>query len=48
MSFIINKHEIPEIFKGDVYEEVTTASEFLKEIEKRFIKNDKAETSTLL
>ena len=44
----IMKRGIPETFRGDVYEKVTTASEFLKEIEKRFVKNDKAETSTLL
>ena len=48
MSLMIMKRGIPETFRGDVSEKVITASEFLKEIEKRFVKNDKAETSTLL
>ncbi|KAL6312730.1 hypothetical protein AAG906_015128 [Vitis piasezkii] len=34
--------------KGAVTDEVTNASDFLAEIQKRFAKNDKAETSTLL
>ena len=33
MSLIIMKRGIPETFRGDVSEKVTTASEFLKEIE---------------
>ncbi|XP_024027459.1 uncharacterized protein LOC112093391 [Morus notabilis] len=42
------KRGIPETFKGAVSEKVTTAKEFLKEIQKHFAKNDKAETSTIL
>ena len=48
MSLMIMKRGIPETFRGAVSENVTTAKEFLEEIEKRFAKNDKAETSTLL
>ncbi|KAL2518256.1 hypothetical protein Adt_14503 [Abeliophyllum distichum] len=48
MSLMIIKRGIPEAFRGAVSEEVTNAKEFLAEIEKRFAKNDKAETSTLL
>ncbi|XP_034700257.1 uncharacterized protein LOC117925365 [Vitis riparia] len=42
------KRGIPEAFRGAVTDEVTNASDFLAEIQKRFAKNDKAETSTLL
>ncbi|KAH6784488.1 hypothetical protein C2S52_009447 [Perilla frutescens var. hirtella] len=35
-------------FRDTASEEITKASEFLAEIEKCFVKNDKAETSTLL
>ncbi|XP_028113672.1 uncharacterized protein LOC114311711 [Camellia sinensis] len=35
-------------FSGAITEDVTVAGEFLSEIQKRFAKNDKAETSTLL
>ena len=48
MSLMIIKRGIPEAFRGAVSEEITKAKEFLAEIEKRFAKNDKAETSTLL
>ena len=48
MSLMIIKRGIPEAFRGAVSEKVTTANEFLEEIEKHFAKNDKAETSTLL
>lgn len=48
MSLMIIKRGIPEAFRGAVSEEVTNAKDFLTEIEKRFAKNDKAETSTLL
>ncbi|KAL2517803.1 hypothetical protein Adt_14050 [Abeliophyllum distichum] len=48
MSLMIIKRGIPETLRGAVCEEVTNAKEFLAEIEKRFAKNDKAETSTLL
>ena len=45
---MVIKHGIPETFRGTVSKEVTTAKEFLDDIEKHFVKNDKAETSTLL
>ncbi|RVW74320.1 Retrovirus-related Pol polyprotein from transposon TNT 1-94 [Vitis vinifera] len=45
---MIMKRGIPEAFRGAVTDEVTNASDFLAEIQKRFAKNDKAETSTLL
>ncbi|KAK9714501.1 hypothetical protein RND81_06G099300 [Saponaria officinalis] len=48
MSLMIIKRGIPEAFRGAVSDEITGAKEFLAEIEKRFVKNDKAETSTLL
>ncbi|KAL5861220.1 hypothetical protein ACOSQ3_002530 [Xanthoceras sorbifolium] len=48
MSLMIMKRGIPEAFKGPESEGITTAKEFLAEIEKRFVKNDKVETSTLL
>ena len=48
LSLIIMKRGIPETFRGDLSEKVTTAKEFLREIEKRFVKNDKAEISTHL
>ena len=48
MSLMIIKRGIPEVFRGTVSEEITSAKAFLAEIEKRFAKSDKAETSTLL
>ena len=48
MSLMIIKRGIPEAFRGAVSEKITKAKEFLAEIEKRFVKNDKAETSMLL
>ena len=48
MSIMIIRCGIPEVFRGTVSEDVTTAKEFLVEIEKRFAKSDKAEASTLL
>ena len=48
MTFMIIKHSIPEVFRGVVSEKITNAKEFLIEIEKRFAKNDKVETNTLL
>ncbi|KAK0593122.1 hypothetical protein LWI29_031372 [Acer saccharum] len=48
MSLMIIKRGIPEAFRGEVSEKITKAKEFLAEIEKRFAKNDNAETSTLL
>ncbi|KAI9177424.1 hypothetical protein LWI28_015053 [Acer negundo] len=48
MSLMIIKRGILEVFRGAVFEEITKAKEFLSEIEKRFAKNNKAETSMLL
>ncbi|KAK9683434.1 hypothetical protein RND81_10G141100 [Saponaria officinalis] len=48
MSLMNKKRDIPEAFRGAVSDEITDAKEFLAEIEKRFVKNDKAETNTLL
>ncbi|XP_010099271.2 uncharacterized protein LOC21398556 [Morus notabilis] len=48
MSLMIMKRGIPETFRGAVSEKVTTAKEFLEELQKHFAKNDKAETSTIL
>ncbi|XP_054778298.1 uncharacterized protein LOC129286342 [Prosopis cineraria] len=48
MSLMIIKHAIPESFRGAVSEGITNAKDFLAEIEKRFAKSDKAETSMLL
>ena len=48
LSLMIIKRGIPETFRGNLSEKVTTAKEFLREIEKCFVKNDKAETSTHL
>ncbi|KAI3463620.1 hypothetical protein Pfo_020283 [Paulownia fortunei] len=47
MSLMIMKRSIPETFKGAMSEE-DSAKKFLEYIEKRFAKNEKAETSTLL
>ena len=48
LSLMIMQRGISETFGGDLSEKVTTAKEFLREIEKRFVKNDKAEISTHL
>ena len=48
MSLMILKRSIPEVFRGAVSEEITNTKDFLAELEKRFAKSDKAETSTLL
>ena len=48
MSLMIMKHAIPEAFRGTMSEQITTAKGFLEDVEKRFAKNEKAETSTLL
>ncbi|XP_074287030.1 uncharacterized protein LOC141612204 [Silene latifolia] len=48
MSLMIIKRGIPEAFRGAVSDDIVNAKEFLAKIEKRFVKNDKAETSTLL
>jgi len=48
ISLIIIKRGILEAFWGTVSDEITLVKDFLAEIEKRFAKNDKTETSTLL
>ncbi|XP_073136894.1 uncharacterized protein [Henckelia pumila] len=48
MSLMIIKRGIPEAFRGAVSDSVTKAKEYLDEIEKRFAKSDKTETSTIL
>ena len=48
MSLMIIKRGIPEAFRGTLSNEITLAKDFLDEIEKRFAKNDKTETSILL
>ncbi|XP_052297781.1 uncharacterized protein LOC127902532 [Citrus sinensis] len=48
MSFMIMKLGVPEVFRSAITDEVTSASEFLTEIQKHFTKNDKDETSTHL
>ena len=48
MSLMIIKHGIPKAFKGAVSKGITKAKDFLTEIEKCFLKNDKVETSTML
>jgi len=48
MSLMIIKRGIPEAFRGAISDGICDAKDFLAEIEKRFAKNDKAETSTLL
>ncbi|CAH9099055.1 unnamed protein product [Cuscuta epithymum] len=48
LSLMIIKRGIPESFRSAVSDEVTNAKDFLSEIEKRFVKSDKAEISMLL
>lgn len=48
MSLMIIKRNIPKVFRGIISKEITNVKYFLAEIEKRFAKKDKAETSTLL
>ena len=48
MSLMIIKRGIPEAFRGAISEGIESAKDFLAEIEKRFAKSDKAETSTIL
>ena len=45
MSLMIMKRGVPEVFRSAITNEVTSASEFLAEIHKRFTKNYRAETS---
>ncbi|KAF9687626.1 hypothetical protein SADUNF_Sadunf02G0112800 [Salix dunnii] len=48
MCMMIMKRAIPEAFRGTMSDHITTAKEFLTNIEKRFVKNEKAEIGTLL
>ncbi|KAA8515023.1 hypothetical protein F0562_018190 [Nyssa sinensis] len=48
MCLMIIKKAIPEAFRGIIFETIKTTKEFLEEIENRFAKNEKSETSTLL
>ena len=48
MSLMIMKRAIPKAFRGTMFEQITMTKGFLKDIEKRFAKNEKVETSTLL
>ncbi|XP_006588221.1 uncharacterized protein LOC114368368 [Glycine soja] len=48
MCLMIIKRDIPEVFWGTILDDITSAKEFLAEIEKGFANNIKAETSTLL
>ena len=36
------KRAIPEAFRGTMSKQITTAKGFLEDIEKRFVKNEKA------
>lgn len=45
---MIMRQGIAKTFRGTMPYELTTTKGFLKEIEKRFAKNDKAETNMLL
>ncbi|URD75865.1 Retrotransposon protein [Musa troglodytarum] len=48
MCLMIIKCGIPEAFRATVSEGITKAKDFLTEIEKHFLKNDKVKTSTIL
>ncbi|KAL0307882.1 UNVERIFIED_CONTAM: hypothetical protein Scaly_2560000 [Sesamum calycinum] len=48
MCVMIMKKSIPEAFRGTMSETLTKAKDFLEHIEKRFVKNEKAEISILL
>ena len=48
MCMMIMKKAIPEAFRGTMSDKITTAKEFLADIEKRFVKNEKAEIGMLL
>ncbi|KAJ9170291.1 hypothetical protein P3X46_018411 [Hevea brasiliensis] len=45
---MVIKCAIPEAFRGTMSNQVDTAKAFLEDLEKRFTKNEKAETSTIL
>ena len=42
------KKDIPEAIRGTMLEKITMAKEFLADIEKRFVNNEKAEIGALL
>ena len=48
ISLMVMKRAIPEAFRGTMSEDIKTAKDFLKDLEKRFAKNEKAKTSTIL
>ncbi|KAJ9173927.1 hypothetical protein P3X46_017011 [Hevea brasiliensis] len=48
MSLMVIKHAVPEAFRGTMSDQVDTTKAFLKDLEKRFAKNEKAKTSTIL
>ncbi|XP_047342753.1 uncharacterized protein LOC124946230 [Impatiens glandulifera] len=48
MCLMIIKRGIPEAFRGVVSEDITNAKEFLTEIEKRFVRNDKEKIGAIL
>ena len=48
MCLMIIKRGILKSFRGAVFDAITLAKDILAKIEKRFVKNDKVETSTLL
>ncbi|XP_073158882.1 uncharacterized protein [Henckelia pumila] len=48
MCLMIMKKAIPETFRGTMSSDITTAKYFLTDIEKWFVKNEKAEIGTLL
>lgn len=45
---MIMKKVVPEAFRGTISEKITTAKEFLVDIEKWFVKNEKVEIGTIL
>lgn len=45
---MVMKRVIPEAFRGTMFHKVTTTKGFLEDLEKRFAKNEKAETNTRL
>ncbi|XP_024025573.1 uncharacterized protein LOC112092787, partial [Morus notabilis] len=48
MCMMIMKKVILKSFRGTIFEKITTAKKFLADIEKRFVKNEKAKIGTLL
>ncbi|KAF2289494.1 hypothetical protein GH714_036639 [Hevea brasiliensis] len=48
INLMVIKRAIPEAFRGTMFDQVDTAKAFLEDLEKRFAKNEKAETSTIL